>query len=124
VFHPTARRLDEPYKLYGFTVPQCLVLVFGGGGVIAGLYYLHVGIQAGGFLGSLIVGVPALYWLLGESGRIEPAELLLDAVSTLLAPSRYEPGAPVAASTVLVTEHHQATGDVAAFAIDAEASWE
>jgi hypothetical protein len=93
VFHPTARRLDEPYKLYGFTIPQCLVLLFGGGGVIAGLHYLHVGIQVGGFLGTLVIGVPALYWLLGESGRIEPGELVLDAVAKLMAPARYEPSA-------------------------------
>ncbi len=91
MFHPTARRLDEPYRLYGFTIPQCLLLVFGGGGIIAGLYYLDVGIQVGGFIGTILIGVPALYVLLGDSGRIEPLELAIDATRHLLTPSRYEP---------------------------------
>lgn len=108
MFHSTARRLDEPYKLYGFTVPQCLVLVFGGGGVIAALYELHVGIQLGGFVGTLVIGVPALYWLLGESGRIEPAELLLDALTKLLAPSRYLPGTPSATAADGAPRRHSA----------------
>jgi hypothetical protein len=122
VFHPTARRLDEPYKLYGFTVPQCLALVFGGGGVIAALYYLHVGIQVGGFLATLVIGVPALYWLLGESGRIQPAELLLDALTWLIAPTRYAPGADAAARTAVI-----AGGDAseagASFELDGGPSW-
>jgi hypothetical protein len=105
VFHPTARRLDEPYKLYGFTIPQCVALVLGGGGVIAALHYLHVGVQAGGLLGTLVIGVPALYWLLGESGRIEPGELVLDALAKLLVPARYEPGAGGRTAEPGVTAH-------------------
>jgi hypothetical protein len=98
MFHPTARRLDDPYKLYGFTVWQWLSLLLGGGGVIAALWQLHVSLQVGGFVGTLVIGAPALYWLLGESGRVEPAELLLDAARRLAAPKQYEagPGEPVA----------------------------
>lgn len=122
MFHPTARRLDEPYKLYGFTLPQCLALVFGGGGVIAALYYLHVGIQVGGFLGTLVIGVPALYWLLGESGRVQPAELLLDALTCLLAPSRHAPGAD--ARTVVIVDADAAPSVEPSFELDEATSWE
>ncbi|MCW2954266.1 MAG: hypothetical protein JWQ48_3436 [Conexibacter sp.] len=92
MFHPTARRLDEPYKAYGFTVPQWAALIFGGGGAIAAMYFLHVGVQAGGFFGTLIVGMPALYWLLLDDGRIQPTELLLDALRKLAAPRQYRGG--------------------------------
>jgi hypothetical protein len=124
VFHPTARRLDEPYKLYGFTVPQCLALVFGGGGVIAALYYLHVGIQVGGFLGTLVIGVPALYWLLGESGRVQPAELLLDAFGWLIRPSRYAPGADAEPRSVVIASHDTSERDRSLFELDGGPSWE
>lgn len=93
MFHPSARRLDEPYKIHGFTIPQALALALGGGGVIAALYHLHVGIQLGGFLATLLVGIPALYALLGESGRVEPIELARDVIRHLTTPQRYEPGA-------------------------------
>ena len=93
MFHPSARRLDEPYKIHGFTIPQAVALALGGGGVIAALYTLHVGIQLGGFLATLVIGVPALWALLGESGRIEPVELAGDAIRHLTAPQRYEVGA-------------------------------
>lgn len=102
MFHATARRLDEPYKLYGFTVPQWLLLLFGGGGLIGGLWALDVGVQIGGFLATLILGTPALYWLLGESGRIEPAELLLDAARRLYEPRVHAPGGGDSRSAVFV----------------------
>jgi|SRR5215218_1680323 len=124
MFHPTARRLDEPYKLYGFTLPQCLALVFGGGGVVAALYYLHVGIQVGGFLGTLVIGVPALYWLLGESGRIQPAELLLDALTWLITPSRCAPGADADPRTVVIAGADAAPGAGPSFELDGGTSWE
>jgi len=123
VFHPTARRLDEPYKLYGFTIPQCLLLVFGGGGLIAGLYYLNVGVQIGGFLGTLVIGVPALYWLLGESGRIEPAELVRDAARHIVAPSQYAAGGAGTAA-ILVTDPYSSTGAVSACDIEQALSCE
>ncbi|MDW5595920.1 hypothetical protein VSS74_16345 [Conexibacter stalactiti] len=98
MFHPAPRRLDEPYKFYGFTIWQWLVLLLGGGGAVAALRALEVGIQVGGFLGTLLVGVPAIYWLLGESGRVEPAELLRDAARHLVARKTFDagPGEPVA----------------------------
>jgi hypothetical protein len=53
------------------------------------MYFLHVGVQAGGFFGTLILGIPALYWLLLDDGRIQPTELLLDALRKLAAPRSY-----------------------------------
>lgn len=102
MFHPTARRLDEPYTFYGFTVWQWMALLLGGGGVIAGLWALDVSIQLGGFVGTLLIGVPALYWLMGESGRFDPAELLLDALRRRFSPARYRPGAGERQAAVLV----------------------
>lgn len=105
MFHATARRLDEPYKLYGFTISQWLGLLFGGGAAVAGLWALRVGVQVGGFLGTLVIGIPALYWLLGESGRIEPAELLLDAARRVVSPRVHLPGPGDARSVVHVIAH-------------------
>lgn len=102
MFHPTARRLDEPYTFYGFTVWQWMALLLGGGGVIAALWALDASVQLGGFLGTLVIGIPALYWLMGESGRFDPGELLLDALRRRIAPSRYEPGTGARQVVVLV----------------------
>ena len=102
MFHPTARRLDEPYTFYGFTVWQWMALLLGGGGVIAALWALDASIQLGGFLGTLVIGVPALYWLMGESGRFDPGELLLDALHRRVSPTRYEAGAGARHAVLLI----------------------
>lgn len=101
---------------YGFTVWQWLALLLSGGGVIAALWALDASLQLGGFVGTLVVGVPALYWLMGDSGRFDPGELLLDALRRRFSPVLYEPGAGARHAAVLVDPpQRQAEADTGSF---------
>lgn len=90
--NPVLRWLDDPPKLFGFTLVQWALVVFGGGGVTALLHFAHVPVAPAASILVLLVGTPMMFVRLSDEGAgVNLTGLLRDAVTWRSHPSRYDP---------------------------------
>lgn len=86
------RWLDDPPKMFGFTLGQWALGVFGGGGLTAILYFAHVPLTAAASILVLLVGTPMMFVRLSDEGAgINLTGLLRDAVRWRRHPHHYDP---------------------------------
>lgn len=81
MIHPTARRLDEPPMLFGFTLGQLVALALGTIGAWVGYDVVHIAFRPLFVLWSFGVLLPVLMHRVTESGGVDPGRLLRDAIA-------------------------------------------
>lgn len=104
MIHPTARRLDEPPMIFGFTVGQLLALTVGSIGSWIAHDQLGLGFRALVFGWAFLVLLPVLLHRVTESGGVNPGRLVLDAAA--FARRRGEHRAGAGERTVGVLVYH------------------
>lgn len=101
--NPVLRWLDDPPKLFGFTVVQWALIVFGGGGLAALLYVARVPVTPAACVMVIVVGVPTAFLRLSDEGAgVSLTTLLADALRWRSHPHRYDPEGAHAPAGVVV----------------------
>ena len=90
--HQTFRRLDEPTKLFGFSLTQWAALIIGGGGLGALLHVLAVPTRPALTVAAALIGAPAWLAYVSEDGRVSAARRLADALGAVRQQRVLEPG--------------------------------